>query len=168
MKYLLTGAMLLLSTSAFAVCIRPTDGGFYNPNCVTQEQYDQMAVIPRVDPVPWTTSRDHGNSYNDREASAVTTRAYAFGSEPRVGKKGTQSVPAGLRELSRRVRSQALASRSTLTGPAVHVDPVTGAKTLRSVVITYGIPAGPDARGNDSRTSYNDNQGGSGRSHQGM
>ena len=159
---------------AGAYCIRPATG-FYNPNCITQAQADQLAY-QQPGYSPNNTARilapffgDAGNSpSNDRAASAVTTRNYALGSEPRRGQPGTQSLPRGLTELSRRQMSQALSRRTQLTGPAVHTDPVTGEKTLRSVEITYGIPAGPDHRGNDSRTSYNNNMGGTGRSHQGM
>jgi len=178
MKKILFAAcsMLAIVTSSQAACVLPDDwqsGGFYNKNCVTQEQAEAIAAAQETayqqPGYSRTTIWDHGNSpAQDRAASAVTTRNYALGSEPRRGQPGTQSLPRGLTELSRRQMSQALSRRTQLTGPAVHTDPVTGEKTLRSVEITYGVPAGRDHRGNDSRTSYNDNMGGSGRSHQGM
>lgn len=141
-RLLLTGAALFLATSAHAYCIRPTDGGFYNPNCITQAQADALAQYSqqRANSVVVITYSDGGSgdgSNSERAATQTVTRSYALGSEPRKGKPGTQSVPNGLREVNRTEREQALASKSTLTGPAVRTDPKTGAKSLVSVNITY-------------------------------
>lgn len=166
-------ALMALSVSANAYCIRPTDGGFYNKNCITQAQADQLnqVVGKRGDVI----IRDHGNSPSASKGDSsfgnngsTITRNYAFGDQPGIGKRGTQSLPKGYTEVSRRVMSQSLARRSTLTGPAVHTDPVTGEKTLRSVEITYSTAPKSRGGGNEGRRSYNDNMGGSGRSHQGM
>ena len=129
---------------AGAYCIRPATG-FYNPNCITQAQADQLAYqqpaysANNLAVIISTRPEDHGNaSYGQVPGTGKTLeRNYALGSEPRKGKPGTQSLPRGYHEVSRTVLSQSLAPRSKLTGPAVHTDPKTGAKSLKSVEITY-------------------------------
>lgn len=138
MRIMLACALTLAATVASNACTVPVSSFFKNPHCVVVSDADY--VTSKVTPsryVVITYANSDNNQPSNPQASVSVTRNYALGSEPGVGQVGTQSVPKGLRETSRRTMSQSLASRSTLTGPAVHTDPVTGAKTLRSVEVTY-------------------------------
>ena len=140
MRILLTCALMLGASSAHAACTVPVSSFFKNPHCVVVSDEEYVTSQGNNKPSRYVTivysSSDNGIT-SQPQSSISVTRNYALGDEPGIGKPGTQSVPRGLRETSRRTMSQALASRSTLTGPAVRTDPVTGAKSLQSVEVTY-------------------------------
>ena len=158
---LLAGLMALGATTASNACTVNADSFFKGPGCVVVDTAGQVVgygsqytgssnfTLPELGEGGTALVRDHGNANGSAAASVSVTRNYALGDQPAIGKKGKQSVPNGLREVSRRTMSQALASKSTLTGPAVHTDPKTGAKTLRSVEITYSNSRGT-SRGSTS------------------